>query len=56
MTDDYLTTVLKEAKHVAEHHDQVARMTDTQAHEYLRYAVLQMLEVEGAFLSAGWMR
>ena len=39
MADVYLTTVLEEAEHVAEQHDQVARTTDKQAHEYLRYAV-----------------
>ena len=44
MTDDYLTAVLEEAEHVAEQHDQVARTTDNQAHEYLRYAVLRILE------------
>jgi hypothetical protein len=44
MTDDYLTTVLEEAEHVAERHDQVARTVDNQAHEYLRYAVLRVLE------------
>jgi len=44
MTDRYLTTVLKEAERVAEQHDQVARTADNQAHEYLRYAVLRVLE------------
>ena len=44
MTDDYLTTILEEAEHVAEQHDQVARTTDNQAHEYLRYTVLRVLE------------
>ena len=28
MTDDYLTTVLEEAEHVAKQYDQVARTTD----------------------------
>jgi hypothetical protein len=28
MTDDYLTTILEEAKHVAEQYDQIARTTD----------------------------
>jgi hypothetical protein len=32
MTDDYLTTILEEAEHIAEQHDQVARTTDNQAH------------------------
>jgi hypothetical protein len=36
MTELYLTTVLEEAEYVAEQHDQVARTTDNQAHEYLR--------------------
>jgi hypothetical protein len=44
MTDWYLTAVLAEAERVAEHHDQVARSTDSPAHEYLRYAVLRLLE------------
>jgi len=47
MTDRYLTTVLKEAERVAEQHDQVARTADNQAHEYLRYAVLRVLERGG---------
>ena len=51
MTEPYLTTVLKEAEHVAEQHDQVARTTDNQAHEYLRYAVLRILE--GEILGSG---
>jgi len=54
MTDDYLTTVLEEAEHVAEQHDQVARTTDNQAHEYLRYAVLRMLEGQTDHLPADW--
>jgi hypothetical protein len=36
MTDDYLTTIVEEAKHVAEQHAQVARTTDNQAHETRR--------------------
>ena len=44
MTEPYLSTVIEEAEHVAEQHDQVARTTDNQAHEYLRYAVLRVLE------------
>jgi len=44
MTKPYLTTVLEEAEHVAEQHNQVARTTDNQAYEYLRYAVLRVLE------------
>jgi len=54
MTDRYLTTVLEEAEHVAEQHDQVARTTDNQAHEYLRYAVLRVLEGEADHLPADW--
>ncbi len=50
MTDPDLTTVLEEAEHVAEQHDQVARTTDNQAHEYLRYAVLRVLEGEADHL------
>ena len=46
MTDQYLTTVLKEAERVAEHHDQIAQSTDHPEHEYLRYAVLRLLEGE----------
>ena len=44
MAGPYLTRVLEEAKHVVEQHDQIARTTDNQAQEYLRYAVLRMLE------------
>ncbi|ERG97302.1 MAG: hypothetical protein J07HQW2_03788 [Haloquadratum walsbyi J07HQW2] len=47
MTDDYLTTVLEEAEHVAEQHDQIARTADNEAHEYLRYAVLRLRILEG---------
>ena len=54
MTDDYLTTVLEEAEHVAKQHDQVACTTDNQAQEYLRYAVLRMLEGEADHLPADW--
>lgn len=43
MTDDYLTMNLEEANLIAEH-DWVARTTDNQAHAYLRYAVLRILE------------
>ncbi|WP_148416388.1 hypothetical protein [Haloferax sp. KTX1] len=46
MIDQYLTAVLEEAERVAEHHDQVARSTDHPAHEYLRYAILRVLEGE----------
>jgi hypothetical protein len=54
MTEPYLTTVREEAEHVAEQHDQVARTTDNQAHEYLRYAVLRVLEGEADHLPADW--
>ncbi|MCD2201550.1 hypothetical protein LPA44_16920 [Halobacterium sp. KA-4] len=54
MTEPYLTTVLVEAEHVAEQHDQVARTTDNQAHEYLRYAVLRVLEGKSDHLPADW--
>ncbi|QZP39342.1 hypothetical protein [Halobaculum magnesiiphilum] len=54
MTEPYLTTVLEEAEHVAEQHDQVARTTDNQAHEYLRYAGLRVLEGEADHLPADW--
>jgi hypothetical protein len=46
MTDEYLTTVLDEAERVAEHHEQVAQSSDNRYHEYLRYAVLRLLEGE----------
>jgi hypothetical protein len=44
MSDPYLSAVLDEAERVAEQHDQIARSTDDPAHEYLRYAVLRLLE------------
>lgn len=47
MTDRYLTTVLEEAERVAEQHNLVAQSADKQVHEYLRYAVLRLLEGEG---------
>jgi len=46
MTDQYLTTVLDEAERVAKHHEQVAQSSDNPNHEYLRYAVLRLLEDE----------
>ncbi len=46
MIDRYLTTVLDEAERVAEHHEQVAQSSDHPEHEYLRYAVLRLLEGE----------
>ena len=46
MTDRYLTTVLDEAERVAKHHEQVAQSSDHPEHEYLRYAVLRLLEDE----------
>ena len=46
MTDRYLTTVLDEAERVAEHHEQVTQSSDNPNHEYLRYAVLRLLEDE----------
>ena len=52
MTDRYLTTILEETVHVVEEHDQVARTTDNQAHEVLRYAVLRVLEGEADHLPA----
>jgi len=42
----YLSAVLDEAERVAEQHDQIARSADDPAHEYLRYAVLRLLEGE----------
>ncbi|ELY84426.1 hypothetical protein [Natrinema gari] len=46
MSDPYLSAVLEEAERVAEQHDEIARSTDHPAHEYLRYAVLRLLEGE----------
>ena len=54
MTDDYLTTILEEAEHVAEQLDQVARTTDNQSHEYLRYAVLRVFEGHTGHFPTGW--
>ena len=54
MLDDYLTAILEEGEHVAEQHDQVARTTDNQAHEYLRYAALRILEGQADHLPMGW--
>jgi len=46
-TDRYLDGSQGEAERVAEQHDQVARTADNQTHEYLRYAVLRVLERGG---------
>jgi len=46
MSELYLSAVLDEAERVAEQHDQIARSADDPAHEYLRYAVLRLLEGE----------
>jgi hypothetical protein len=44
MTERHLRAVLAEAERVAEHYDQVAKAKGSPAHEYLRYAVLRLLE------------
>ena len=44
MTGRYLSTLLEEAEQIATHHEQVAHSTENAAHEYLRYAVLKLLE------------
>jgi hypothetical protein len=44
MIDRHLTTVLDEAERVAKHHEQVPQSSDHPEHEYLRYAVLRLLE------------
>ena len=46
MTDKYLTAVLQEAQFVATNLEQIANATRNSAHEYLRYAVLRLLETE----------
>ena len=53
MAEDYLTTILEEAEHVAEQHDQVAT-ADSQAREWLRYAVLRILEGQADHLPTNW--
>jgi hypothetical protein len=54
MTEPYLTTVLEEAEHVAEQHDQVGRTTDNEGHEYLRYAVFRVFGKEADHSPANW--
>lgn len=44
MTDRHLSAILEEAEQIATHHEQVAHSTENAAHEYLRYAVLKLLE------------
>lgn len=44
MTDRYLSTVLAEAEQIATHNEQVAHSAENSAHEYLRYAILKLLE------------
>ena len=44
MTERHLRAVLAEAERVAEQYDQIAQTTNSPAHEYLRYAVLRLLE------------
>ena len=44
MTGRYLSTLLEEAEQIATNHEQVAHSTENAAHEYLRYAVLKLLE------------
>ena len=39
---------------MAEQHDQVARTADNQAHEYLRYVVLRILEGQADHIPMGW--
>ena len=47
-------TILEEAEHIPKQHDQFARTTDNQAHEYLRYAVFRVLEGQADHLQTGW--
>ncbi|RDZ94636.1 hypothetical protein DEQ92_22095 [Haloferax sp. Atlit-6N] len=44
MTERHLRAVLAEAERVAEQYDQIAQTTNSPTHEYLRYAVLRLLE------------
>ncbi|WP_254547343.1 hypothetical protein [Halomarina pelagica] len=46
MTDHYLPIVLEEAHQLANHQPELAQSTEQPAHEYLRYAVLQLLEAD----------
>ena len=51
MTERHLRAVLTEAERVAEQYDQVAQTTNSPAHEYLRYAVLRLLEGDANSIS-----
>ena len=44
MSDRYLSAVLEEAEQIATQHEQVAHSAENSAHEYLRYAILKLLE------------
>ncbi|WP_020221436.1 hypothetical protein [Halarchaeum acidiphilum] len=44
MVEDSLNTLLDEAAHVATDYPAVANGVDDSLHEYLRYAVLRLLE------------
>lgn len=44
MTERHLRAVLADAERVTAQCDQVAQAKDAPAHEYLRYAVLRLLE------------
>jgi len=44
MTERHLRAVLAETERVAKEYDQVAQTTNSPTHEYLRNAVLRLLE------------
>ena len=46
MTEQYLTTVLDEARQTIESHPQVGYGTEQPPHEHLRFAVLRLQENE----------
>ncbi|XVH33774.1 hypothetical protein ACNS7O_18725 (plasmid) [Haloferacaceae archaeon DSL9] len=56
MTDQYLTTVLDEARQTIESHPQVGYGTEQPLHEHLRFAVLRLLENEAEDTHTGESR
>ncbi|WP_216635674.1 hypothetical protein [Haloferax sp. Q22] len=56
MTEQYLTTVLDEARQTIESHPQVGYGTEHPLHEHLRFAVLRLLENEAEDTHTGESR
>ena len=53
MTERHLRAILAESERVAEQYDRVAQIMNSPIHEYLRYAVLRLLESDANAIPEG---